>query len=91
MFAEEVLHIVLETLAVVIRADAQAAALWEPHVTPAVLRLWAANVKDPLTALDAAEVLQALAANPAALPSLQVGGSFPADAQAMCAGHLCWS
>ena len=85
--AEEVLHIALETLAVVIRADAQAAAVWEPHVTPAVLRLWAANVKDPLIALDAAEVLQALAANPAALPNLQVADSLPADASSMLANN----
>ena len=62
----------LETLTVVIRADAQAAALWEPQVSPAVLRLWAANAKDPLLALDTAEVLQSLAEIRAALPSLQV-------------------
>ncbi len=68
----------LETLAVVIKADARAAAVWEPHVTPAVLRLWAANVADPLIAVDTAAVLQALAANPAALPSLQVCHRFPA-------------
>lgn len=67
------LHIVLETLTVVIKADAQAAAVWEPHMSPAVLRLWAANVSDLLIALDATEVLQTLAANPAALPNLQVG------------------
>ena len=77
------LHIVLETLTVVIRADAQAAAVWESHVSPAVLRLWAANVSDPLLVLDTAEVLQSLAANPAALPSLQVRHSLPAIAWSM--------
>lgn len=71
-FSEETLHIVLETLTAVIRADAAAAAAWEPRVSPALLRLWAANVSDPLIALDATEAIQALAANPAALPSLQV-------------------
>ena len=73
----------LETLTVVIRADARAAAVWEPHVSPAVLRLWAANVSDPLLALDTAEVLQSLAANPAALPNLQVRRSLPAVACSM--------
>ena len=76
-FQEELVHIVLEALAVVIKADAQAAAVWEPHMTPAVLRLWAANVADPLISVDTAAVLQALAANPAALPSLQVRHSLP--------------
>lgn len=78
-FSEETLHIVLETLTVVIKADAQAAAVWEPHISPAVLRLWAANVSDPLIALDANEVLQTLAANPAALPHLQVCSQSPSD------------
>ena len=62
---------VLETLAVVISMDPTAAAAWEPHVSPAILQLWAANVTDPLLSLDAIEVIQALAANAAALPSLQ--------------------
>ena len=59
----------------VIKADAQAAAAWEHRVSPAVLQVWAAHVADPLIALDSTDVLQALAANPAALPSLQVGCS----------------
>ena len=75
-FNEETLHIALETLTVVIKADAQAAAAWEHRVSPAVLQVWAAHVADPLIALDSTDVLQALAANPAALPSLQVGCSF---------------
>ena len=77
-FNEETLHIALETLTVVIKADAQAAAAWEHWVSPAVLQVWAAHVADPLIALDSTDVLQALAANPAALPSLQVGFSTPA-------------
>ena len=76
-FNEETLHIALETLTVVIKADAQAAAAWEHRVSPAVLQVWAAHVADPLIALDSTDVLQALAANPAALPSLQVGCPIP--------------
>lgn len=69
---EDTLHLVLETLTVVIKVDAEAAAAWEPQITPAVLQIWAANVTDPLLALDAQEVLEALAASPAVLPALQV-------------------
>ena len=61
----------------VIKADAQAATAWEHRVSPAVLQVWAAHVADPLIALDSTDVLQALAANPAALPNLQVGCSLP--------------
>jgi hypothetical protein len=46
------------------------------------LAAWVSNVADPLLSLDAREVLEALAAIPACLPSLQVGpaagrGSLP--------------
>lgn len=72
-FSEETMHLLLETLVVVVRGDAQTAAAWEPHLSAAVLQLWAANVTDPLLSVDALDVLQALADNPAALSSLQVG------------------
>jgi hypothetical protein len=72
-WSEETLHLALETLTALLRADATAAAAWEAAVSPAVLRIWADNVTDPLLALDAVDALQALAANPAALPALQAG------------------
>jgi hypothetical protein len=65
------MHLLLETLVVVVRADGTAAAAWEPALSPAVLALWADNVADPLLSVDALDVLQALANTPAALPSLQ--------------------
>ena len=71
-WSEETLHLALETLTALLRADSAAAAAWEHAVSPVVLRIWADSVTDPLLALDALDALQALAGNPAALPSLQV-------------------
>ena len=71
-FSEETLHLVLEALAVMVEADGTAGARWEPRLSPAVLQIWAAHVKDPLLSMDAVAVIQGLASIPAALPSLQV-------------------
>ncbi len=68
----ETLHLVLEALAVLVEADGAAGARWEPRMSPAVLQIWAAHVKDPLLSMDAVAVIQGLASIPAALPSLQV-------------------
>ncbi|BDA48104.1 Importin-9 [Coccomyxa sp. Obi] len=70
-FSEETLHLVLEALAVLVEADGVAGARWEPRLSPAVLQIWAAHVKDPLLSMDAVAVIQGLASIPAALPSLQ--------------------
>ena len=147
--ADEILHLVLETLTAALKAAPEAAAPWEPHISggsdvPAVLcfavlcmlqlcarwavfscwrgggwqwqggilasggqagtvrqaamllmlthcppppcpapswlpaepalNAWIANVADPLLSVDARELIEALAAIPACLPSLQVGG-----------------
>lgn len=74
-FSEETLHLLLEALAAVVAADGAAGARWEPRLSPAVLQIWAAHVKDPLLSMDALLVLQGLASIPAALPSLQVAKS----------------
>ncbi|KAK9806782.1 hypothetical protein WJX72_002643 [[Myrmecia] bisecta] len=68
---EETLHLVLETLTVVVKADVAEAAKWEPQLSTAVLHIWANHVADPLLSIDAIDVLEALALTPAALPSLQ--------------------
>jgi hypothetical protein len=88
-FSEETMHLLLETLVVVVCADATAAAAWEQHLSPAVLRLWAANVTDPLLSVDALDVLQALADNPAALPRLQVAPVCPQMACFPSRQHPC--
>ena len=67
---EETLHLVLEAMLVVVKADADAAAAWSGALAPATLRVWAEKVADPLLAADARDVLEALAATPACLPSL---------------------
>lgn len=74
---EDVVHLVLECLAAVIRADPQGAQAWEGHISPCVLQLWVHHIADPLLAMEAGAVLQALAAGPAA-PTLQVGPAPPA-------------
>ena len=66
----ETLHLVLEAMLVVVKSDAEAAAAWSGALAPATLRVWAAKVADPLLAADARDVLEALAAVPACVPSL---------------------
>ena len=56
----------------VVRADPAGAAQWEQHISPPVLATWVAHVNDPLLSEDAVDLLAALAAVPACLPSLQV-------------------
>jgi hypothetical protein len=69
---DEALHLVLEALNGVVGKDEQAAARWEPHITPPLLQIWAHNFSDPLIALDTVDIFNSLASVPAALPSLQV-------------------
>jgi hypothetical protein len=66
----ETLRLVLEAMLVVVKSDAEAAAAWSGALAPATLRVWAAKVADPLLAADARDVLEALAAVPACVPSL---------------------
>lgn len=68
---EDVLHLVMETLTEVVKADPGGAAQWEPHISPPVLEVWVAHVNDPLLSEDAADLLAALAAIPHCLPSMQ--------------------
>lgn len=68
---EDVLHLVLECLAAVIRVDDEGAQAWEAHITPCVLQLWVQHAADPLLAMEAGGVIQALAAGPA-FPNLLV-------------------
>jgi hypothetical protein len=67
---EETLHLVLEAILVVVKVDDAAAAAWSGALAPATLRVWAEKVADPVMAADARDVLEALAAVPACLPSL---------------------
>ena len=71
-YTEETLHLVLEAMLVVVKADDAAAAAWSGALAPATLRVWAEKVADPLLAADARDVLEALAAVPACLPSLHL-------------------
>ena len=66
----ETLHLVLEAMLVVVKADAEAATAWAHALAPATLRAWAERISDPLLASDARDVLEALASYPACLPSL---------------------
>ncbi|KAI3434732.1 hypothetical protein D9Q98_002793 [Chlorella vulgaris] len=68
---DEILHLVLETLTAALKAAPEAAVQWEPLISEPTLRVWVANVSDPLLSVDSRELLEALAAIPACLPSLQ--------------------
>ena len=67
---DDSLHLVLEAMLVVVRADDEAAAAYNNALAPATLRLWASRVADPLLSATARDVLEALANIPACLPSL---------------------
>ena len=62
---EETLHLILEAMLVLIKADDTAAAAWLGALAPAVLKIWAEYVRDPLVSADTSEVFEALAAIPA--------------------------
>ena len=44
---EDVLHLVLETLAAAVRADPGGAAAWEPQIAESTLRIWVSNGEAP--------------------------------------------
>ena len=67
---DDSLHLVLEAMLVVVKADDEAAAAWSHALAPATLRLWSARVADPMLSATARDVLEALANVPACLPSL---------------------
>jgi len=69
---DESLHLVLETLAVVLRLDPQGAVVLQylPQVASPVLDVWAKNVADPLISEDALSVLGVIAQQPACLQPL---------------------
>lgn len=69
---EEALHLALEALNGVVGKDNEAAARWEPLITPPLLQIWAHNFSDPLVAMDTVDIFNSLASIPAALPALQV-------------------
>lgn len=62
---EDTLHLVLESLATVIQGDQEKAASWEAHISPCVIQLWARHIADPMLAMEASAVIEALAAGPA--------------------------
>ncbi|KAL4441799.1 hypothetical protein ABPG77_003715 [Micractinium sp. CCAP 211/92] len=68
---DDVLHLVLETLTAAVKAAPDAAASWEQHISEPTLHAWINYFADPLLSVDARELLEALAAIPACLPSLQ--------------------
>ena len=72
---EDTLHLVLESLATVIKGDKEKAASWEAHISPCVIQLWAHHIADPLLAMEACAVIEALAAGPA-LPHLLVSTPY---------------
>jgi importin-9 len=78
--SEDTVHLVLEALRAVIKADQQGAVQFESGITEPVLTLWANNITDPLISEDATDVLEALAEVPACLPHLQ-SSALPSLAQ----------
>lgn len=68
---EDTLHLVLESLATVIKEDKEKGGTWEAHISPCVIQLWARHIADPLLAMEAGAVIEALASGPA-FPNLLV-------------------
>lgn len=68
--SEESLHLVLDLLETIIRSDTEAAAEMEGVVSPALFRIWEANVTDPVISSDASDALEALADAPNCIDSL---------------------
>ena len=61
---EDALVLILEALLEVVRADGDAALRWLSLLAPAIIRIWAENVRDPLIGATARDVIQALANQP---------------------------
>lgn len=68
--SEETLHLVLEALLVLIKADGAAASAWLNALAPATVKIWAEHVTDPLLSADTCEIFEALAAVPTCQPQL---------------------
>ena len=79
---EDTLHLVLESLATVIQGDQEKAASWEAHISPCVIQLWARHIADPMLAMEASAVIEALAAGPAC-PNLLVSPPIDTNFQTL--------
>lgn len=86
---EDTLHLVLESLASVIQQDKEKAAGWEAHISPCVIQLWARHIADPLLAMEAGAVIEALAAGPA-FPNLLVRHCPPSPSTLPYCQFCCW-
>ncbi|GAX82463.1 hypothetical protein CEUSTIGMA_g9890.t1 [Chlamydomonas eustigma] len=67
---EDSLHLVLETLSVVVKQDKVVVQQFLPSISLPVLNVWCAHVADPLLSEDALELIGNLAANPFCLEPL---------------------
>lgn len=67
---EEGLHLVLETLTVLTKADAAGAAQASSQMVSMAFKVWMDNVIDPLIGQDAEELLRAMADTPSCLSTL---------------------
>ncbi|KAG1326960.1 importin-9 [Cocos nucifera] len=56
--SDETLHLVLDTLQATIKAGHEQSTSIEPVISPIILNVWAQNVSDPFTSIDAVEVLE---------------------------------
>ena len=68
---EDSLHLVVETLTVLVKADPAGAARWSPHLISSSLKVWVDNITDPLLGEDSEDLLRALASTPGCLAALQ--------------------
>ncbi|XP_019704252.1 uncharacterized protein [Elaeis guineensis] len=58
--SDETLHLVLDTLQAAVKAGHEQSTSIEPVISPIILNVWAQNVSDPFTSIDAVEVLEAI-------------------------------
>mmetsp|Transcript_12632 Transcript_12632/g.27297 ORF Transcript_12632/g.27297 Transcript_12632/m.27297 type:complete len:1089 (+) Transcript_12632:75-3341(+) len=68
--SEETLLLVLETLAVVVKADEDTVLQFLPQVLGPVMQIWSVNVADPLVAEETLVVLAALVSKEGCLPAV---------------------
>ena len=61
---EEALVLILEALLIVVNCDGALALQWLSLLAPAIMRIWAENVRDPFLGATARDVIQALANQP---------------------------
>ncbi len=68
--SEDVLHLVLDSLSVIVKVDQQVSAKYETVLCPAVLAVWAKHINDRFITTIVQDVMQTMANNPLCLTAV---------------------